>query len=241
MLYELALLIGDSSLKTEMDLTGVVTSEILKDDWRSVIQENLCVRVFDNYGSMEGCHRVLQCEKSSMHINPFEEIIEIVDEQDNLVKQGEVGSVLVTGLIRRHTPLLRYEIGDWAESTGYGSTCSCGLQWPAIGKVIGRSEDMVKTDDGRNIGYIAFHSTKDLPGIKEAQLVQKDYNRFNLRIVLMENENIDTSFLERKIHDQIVDRIGNEAHVKFEYLTKIPRGANGKFKAVLVDMNEYNQ
>ena len=237
-LYELALLIGDSSLKTEINLTGVVTSEILKDDWRSVIQENLCVRVFDNYGSMEGCHRVLQCEKGSMHINPFEGIIEIVDEQDNLVKLGEVGRVLVTGLIRRHTPLLRYEIGDWAESTGYGTTCSCGLQWPTIGKVIGRSEDMVKTDDGRNIVYLAFLSTKDLPGIKEAQLVQKDYNRFIFRIVLMENENIDTSYLERKIHDQIVNRIGNEVHVKFEYLTEIPRGANGKFKAVLVDMNE---
>lgn len=237
-LHQLAVLLSGLSIKKNINAVGVTTSEVLRYEWKNDILENLCDKVYDNYGSMEGCHRVLECEEGHMHINPDEGIVEILDEEGNRAGEGEVGRVVVTGLTRKHTPLIRYEIGDLAYSTGYKSNCRCELRWPTIGRVLGRSDDLVIMRDGRKLGYLSFHSTKDLPEIREAQLIQKGYNEFVYVIALMNDRRIDKASLERRIVGEIERRIGERIRLYFNYVSNVPRGHNGKFKSVVVDFND---
>jgi phenylacetate-CoA ligase len=232
--YLLAVLLGDACKSGRDKRIGVVTSEVLHPQWRAVIEGNLG-KLFNFYSAQEGTHMVMQCTQGKMHINPLAGIIELVDENNQPVNAGELGRILVTGLYRKSMPLIRYELGDMVESTGYSSSCPCGLKWPTIGYIEGRGEDLVKTRDGRRIGYLCFHSTKDLRGIKEAQIIQRDYEDFLVNLVKMETDPVENDYLESSIKSQIEKRLQLKANIAFRYVPSIPRGAHGKFKAVMVD------
>src|SRR5215217_911359 len=237
--HQLALLLEDAVQGIKDECIVIVTSEILQPHWRAPIENSLCRKAYNMYGSQEGSHLALQCRETRLHINPLYGVVEIVGEDGKAVQQGEAGSVLVTGLSRRSMPLIRYEIGDVAESTGYASDCPCGLEWPTIGSVEGRSEDLVVTRDGRRIGYLCFHATKDLQGIKEAQIMQKDYEKFVCNIVKSETESVASIYIEDMIRAQIRKRLQLDVSIEFRYFSSIPRGSRGKFKAVVVDFEEH--
>jgi phenylacetate-CoA ligase len=236
--HQLALLVGDALRETQAERIAIVTSEVLQPDWRATMEATLVRRVLNLYGSQEGCHIVYECAHGRMHINPLGGIVELLDEAGAPVPAGGRGRVVVTGLIRKSMPLVRYVLGDVAESTGYATECPCGLGWPTIGEIDGRQEDLVVTADGRRIGYLCFHATRTLVGLKEAQLAQLDFARFEMRLVEHDGEGVDRTATEAAIRAQLTQRLGYPIALTFRYLPAIPRGANGKFKAVVVESEE---
>lgn len=234
--HELALLFDGRPPVFAQTRAGVVTSEVLQPQWREAIESSLCDKLYDLYGSQEGSHLMMQCSKGNMHIHPLVGVVEIVDDDDELVKPGDAGRVLVTGLARKSMPLFRYDLGDTVVSTGYEGDCLCGLGWPAIGAIEGRSEDLVVTRSGSRVGYLCFHATKDLQGIRESQLVQTDYERFVCNLVVDEGvSRKERHALELAIQGQLNRRLQTNVEVDFRYPEQVPRGARGKFKAVVVD------
>lgn len=233
---ELARCVGDSVYDTKGQRVAVTTSEVLYPQWRDEIEAHFARRVYDLYGSQEACHEVVELDDGRHYISPLIGIVELLDEAQNQAEEGELGHVVVTSLNRIVMPLIRYAIGDTAESTGFATVRGSICSWPTMGPVSGRSEDMVRTRDGRRIGYLNFHSTKDLEGIQESQFVQTSFESFICRIVA--KPSINRLAVERAIRDQLIKRIQADVDVQFEYLDKIPRGAEGKFKAVVVDFEE---
>lgn len=232
--HNLAQVLGSAVAADKDSRVAIVTSEILFPDWRETIQANLCRRVYDQYGSQEGAHLALECERGRMHLHPLVGLLEIVDDAGRPVPAGATGHALVTSLLRRTMPLFRYRVGDTVASTGFATDCPCGSAWPTIGAIGGRSEDLVLTRDGRRIGYLCFHATKNLRGIAESQLVQIDYERFVFNIVLKEAA-ADRGLLEAAILAQLRQRLQTDVAVEFRYLGEIPReGGRGKFKSVVV-------
>jgi len=245
--HQLAILLGDSRRDREANRTflskdqcvAVVTSETLQPDWRADIENSICRKVFNYYSSQEGCHLAVECPFGQMHINPLMGVVEILDEYDRPVKKGELGRVVVTGLLRKSMPLIRYELGDAAESTGYASDCSCGLKWPIIAQIEGRLENLVKTRDGRRIGMLGYSVLKDLPGVKESQIVQVGYEKFICNIVKFEADSVETEYLEKLIRDQLIKRLQTNVQIEFRYLSSIlRRGSRAKFSAVVVDFKD---
>ena len=232
--HNLAQMLGDSVADSKDTRVSIVTSEVLYPTWREEIQKNICCRVYDLYGSQEGSHMALECEMGRMHLHPMVGLLEIVDDDGRPVPAGRSGQVLVTSLIRRTMPLFRYRLGDSIESTGFATDCPCGLSWPTIGSVDGRSEDLIVTRDGRRIGYLCFHATKNLRGVAESQLVQVDFERFIFNIVLSSSWSA-CSVQEAQILEQLRTRLQTEVSVEFRYLPEIPRVSRGKFKSVVVD------
>jgi len=233
--HQLALLFRDNPAFGWKNRIAVVTSEVLEPHWRELIEQVICRRVFNLYSSQEGSHCVQECPEGSLHINPLIGIVEIVDQNGAPVPNGSMGEVVITSLRRRSMPLIRYRLGDSAVSTGYSAACSCGLMWPTIGEIQGRSEDLVRARDGRSIGYLCFHATKNLSGIKEAQLLQLGFEQFLFRIVPSETEAFARETVEALTRGEIEKRIKYPVSLSFEYLDAVPRGANGKFKAVVVE------
>jgi phenylacetate-CoA ligase len=232
---QLAELFQGEELPSRSVRIAVVTSEVLEPAWRENIEASVAQRVFNLYGSQEGAHAALQCSHGRLHVNPTIGVLELLDHNGMPVSAGDSGRVVVTTLMRRSFPLIRYDIGDVARSTEYAVDCACGLKWPSIGDVEGRSEDLVRTGDGRRIGYLCFHATKDLSGIKEAQLIQRDYESFECLIVPSETEVLSRANVEASIRENINRRLQVAVDVRIRYVDTIPRSARGKFKAVVVD------
>ncbi|MBE9223915.1 phenylacetate--CoA ligase family protein [Phormidium sp. LEGE 05292] len=237
--HQLAILLGDRTFLSKDRCVAVVTSETLQPDWRANIENSICRKVFNYYSSQEYCHLAVECLEGQMHINPLVGIVEILDKYDRPVKEGKLGRVVVTGLLRKSMPLIRYELGDAAISTSYVSNCSCGLKWPIIAQVEGRLENLVKTRDGRRIGMLGYSVLKDLPGVKESQIVQVDYEKFICNIVKFEADSVENEYLEHLIYEQLIKRLQTNVQIEFRYLSSISRrGSRAKFSAVVVDFEQ---
>jgi phenylacetate-CoA ligase len=212
----------------------ISTSEVLYEDWRRSIEGVFGCHVHNLYGSQEGCHFAFECAEGRIHVHPARGLIEVKHDDGTVSREG-VGEAVVTAINRSSFPLIRYNLHDVIDLYLPREACLCGMHTYEIRAVSGRSEDMVKTEDGRLIGYLNFHATKDLIGIIESQLIQTGYSSFLMRYVLDAELNPDRSELEASIIASIRGRVGLRVNVVFEAVETIPRDARGKFRAVVVD------
>ena len=92
------------------------------------------------YGCMESAGIGYQCSnlnKNEYHIFDNRYVELLTDDNRPVLKDGEVGRIIVTTLNKRKVPLLRYDTGD----IGYFKTekCACGREKVLI--VLGRNDD----------------------------------------------------------------------------------------------------
>jgi phenylacetate-CoA ligase len=107
------------------------------------IQELWDVAIFSTYASTEMAMAFTECsEHQGGHLIPELGVLEVLDERNNQVKNGESGEVVITNLQVSGTPLIRFRTGDVCHY--YSEPCSCGVNTPRLGPVIGRKQQMIK-------------------------------------------------------------------------------------------------
>lgn len=212
----------------------VSTGEVLEPAWRDRIQQTFPT-IIDVYGSQENAHLAAECRYGSRHINPYVGIIEIVDDEDRQVGPGETGRVIVTGLQTFSMPLIRYEIGDRAEYRGSGQRpCPCGVWWPTLGAVHGRSDDVVRAPDGRMVPMLASGITRHLEDVSDVQIIQRKDGTFLVNLVPKTPSGRAPS-AEDRIRASLTSKLGPEIVLAFKYVEQLDRSANSKARAVVVE------
>lgn len=212
----------------------VATSETLFPETRRVIEDHLGTIVHNEYGSQEGQHFAFECERRGMHIHPARGYVEILDFETNQpVAPGEAGRIVVTGFQNRHMPLIRYSIGDTASKSAEDHQCDCGIAWPVLHELHGRTQDLIKTPDGNRIGLIEAATLRMVPGIAESQIIQTDFDAFTYVIVTTSAYNAPQA--EAEIHKNLTQRLGYPVTVNYEYVGQIKKTEAGKHRAVIVN------
>lgn len=228
--------LGDllGSMARELPLKGIITTaETLDDELRATIERHFAVPVLDYYSASEGLPLVQQCPAGSYHHRFESGIIEILDPDGTPTKTGEVGEIVVTSFCQLRTPLIRYRTGDMAVKEA-ATDCQCGRTLPVVGKILGRWEDFVLTQDGRRIGMFSYLTLKSISGIREAQIRQTGLASFSVQIVSVDDS--DAPEVDRRISRSFEQVLGYPVSVSVERVSAIPRGPNGKFRAVLRDI-----
>jgi len=101
------------------------------------------VSLFSTYASTEMGAAFTECEiGEGGHLHPELLILEVIDEKGIIVKDGELGEVVVTTLGVEGLPLLRYKTGDLYHV--HYTKCKCGRNTPRLGPVVGRKQQMIK-------------------------------------------------------------------------------------------------
>jgi len=101
------------------------------------------VSLFSTYASTEMAAAFTECEHHcGGHLHPELLILEVLDDNDEPVKNGAAGEVILTTLGVEALPLIRYRTGDIC--TLHTDVCKCGRSTPRLGPVIGRKEQMIK-------------------------------------------------------------------------------------------------
>jgi len=219
-----ALRLGRSGARLRVAITS---AEPLFPYQRQAIAEAFSCPVRETYGMSEGVAAASECEHGSLHVWPEVGWIEALE--DGLpAAAGRSGDLVCTGFLNREMPLIRYRVGDRAAAPCSDAGCSCGRTLPVIGALDGRIDDVLYTADGRRIGRLDPVFKARLPVI-EAQIVQESLDRVTVRYVPDGGFNGET---RRAITGQLQARMG-PVKVDFEQLDRIPRGANGKFRAVV--------
>ena len=184
----------------------------------------------EEYSSIENAVFATECEHGSLHVSPDVGVVEILRPDGTPTGPGEVGEVVATGFLRRLQPLIRYRIGDLAAWSD--EPCRCGRAMPVLAEVVGRVEDVLIGPDGRRV--TRFHGVfYEIPGLVEAQVVQRTTRRFTVRVVVTDSFDDAGAAI---IVGRMIDRLGRSADVDVEPVDAIARNAAGKFRAVVSEL-----
>ncbi|MCO6147269.1 phenylacetate--CoA ligase family protein [Flavobacterium sp. NRK1] len=117
------------------DFSDNTLSQKIKEKWN--------IKLFSTYASTEMSTAFAECEYScGGHHHPELIIAEVLDENDNPVKNGEAGELTVTTLGIEGMPLIRFRTGDIVQL--HTEPCQCGRNSMRIGPVVGRKQQMIK-------------------------------------------------------------------------------------------------
>ena len=201
--------------------------EVLTPETREEVRRAWDVPVLDLYSAQEVGVIALQCPVGEGYHVPSERIlVEVVDDRGALCGPGQTGRVLVTPLYNYAMPLLRYELGDWAE---VGEACPCGRGLPVLARILGRERNGLLVAASGERYWPAFGSRKltELAPIVQHQFVQKSLERIEARLV---TERPLTRAEERSLRAYIQAALPCRFQIGFAYPAEIPRNASGKFE-----------
>ncbi|MDA1091221.1 MAG: phenylacetate--CoA ligase family protein [Proteobacteria bacterium] len=212
------------------NLRQVITiSEMLRPDVRNVCRAAWNVGVADMYTGRDVGYMALQCpEHEHYHVQSEGIFIEVLDDDGNACGPGETGRVVVTPLNNFAMPLIRYEIGDFAE---LGPPCPCGRGLPVLSRIIGRQQDMVTLPGGESRWTLLsagnIETFLQIAPIRQYQFVQNDLKTIEVRLV------VDRELTEQEqdgIRKWVVAKLDHPFTVIFSFVDDIPRAASGKYQ-----------
>ena len=207
--------------------------ETLSPGVRESARRVLGADIADTYSSEEAGIIALQCPESGLyHVMAESLIVEVLNEQDEPCVPGEVGRVVVTDVHNFATPLIRYDLGDYAEMAG---ACPCGRGLTALTRIVGRKRNMVRLPDGRSFWpLVGFARYRDIAPIRQYQLIQRDFETIEVRLV---SDALLTADQERRIGALICEALDYSFKLQFTYFPEeIPRGPGGKFEEFVCEL-----
>jgi len=129
--------------------------EFVSDADRDELSRVFGGRVVDLYACSEIGHIAWQCRRAAgYHINADNVFVEILDDEDRPVSDGEAGHIILTGLAQATTPLVRYRIGDLGRLLP--GACGCGITLPLMAQPEGRDVDCLVGLDGNRVSPMRF-------------------------------------------------------------------------------------
>jgi phenylacetate-CoA ligase len=229
-LSALAQLILESAAHRVQMAVAVTNAEPVYDYQRTAIAQAFKCPVRETYGMAEAVVAASECSAERLHLWPEVGWVEVI-ENNQSVPDGVSGNLVCTGLLNADMPLIRYEVGDRGNLSVEADSCHCGRTLPVISRIEGRANDVLVAPDGRRVYWVnpVFYG---LP-VREAQIIQEKLNLLMVRCVPAPGFTVAT---ERSIIDRLRARMG-EVEVIMHQVDAIPRGPNGKFRAVMCKLS----
>lgn len=215
---------------------AVCWGDKLFDHYKKTIQQAFDIQVCETYGSAEGLMMGGQKDLEYMYLMSSNVYVELLDNNGNEVKDGELGHVIVTNLNGYAMPLIRYRIGDLAiklPREEYPENRA--NQFPLWQKIIGRDTDLVITESGK---YLVVHSFtgvfEHIPEIKQFCVIQN--SRSGILIQYIKGENFTEQLLE-KAKNKILSYINEPFNIEFIEVETIPVTKSGKPQLIISKLN----
>jgi phenylacetate-CoA ligase len=125
---------------------GVFGAEPWTENIRKEIEKQLGLDAVDIYGLSEiiGPGVAVECVEAKNGLHVFEDhfIVEVINpETGEPLPYGETGELVFTTLTKEAFPLIRYRTRDL--SVLYHEPCKCGRNMVRMGRITGRSDDML--------------------------------------------------------------------------------------------------
>lgn len=156
--------------------------ETVTDKLRERVKNMFGLKIEDVYSSQELGTIAMPCDEGLYHTADLNLIVEVLDDDNNPVAEGETGRVVVTDMHNYATPLIRYDTGDWAIR---GGKCSCGRGLKTLKRVMGRTRNLILRADGsRYWPMVGMYNFDELSfKIRRYQVIQQDRKTIEYKLV----------------------------------------------------------
>ena len=205
----------------------IVTSEMLFEEDKLLLEEYLGVPIINEYGAAELDIIAFQNPENEWQVNAETLFVEILDENDQPLPYGKEGRIVITNLYNKAHPFIRYEIGDYGMLDEKST-----LKKPILKKLTGRTNDIAILPSGKTCPGMTFYSiTKKLFGddgnVKEFVIIQTKTDTFEIQYTSeMPLKKAEIKTIEKVFSDYL------EPNLKYVFTRKgvLERGVSGKLK-----------
>jgi phenylacetate-coenzyme A ligase PaaK-like adenylate-forming protein len=152
-----------------------------------------------------------------------------LDDAGHSVPAGQEGNLVVTSLVNRAMPLIRYLTGD--RGALLPGTCGCGRPSPLLGVVTGRSADVLILRGGQRISPYALTCVLErIDGVLRYQVSQLDPAKIRVRAILAGAADRETVAAQMRsaLHLDVAPFLDAEV----EFVDRLPTGPSAKFRVV---------
>jgi len=203
-------------------------SETLDKPTRNSIENFFGTPVLDFYANTETGIAAFQTPDSNGRYLIPEDLVILETVTNPLLQDGDTDIVL-TGLLNRTTPIIRYRIGDVAD----GRVCrDQGAPFSNIDGVHGKYLDfLVRTDGSIVSSHAAKQNLTHVPGIEKFQVQQQEIGRVVIRIQRA-SDWLDST--EVRIRSDFARDFGSDTEINIEFVESLSKETNNyrKFKVV---------
>lgn len=172
---------------------GLLGAEPWTEEMRKYIETELGIKAYNIYGLSEiigpGVSMECECQNGS-HIQEDHFIPEIINpETGEVLPYGETGELVFTTVTKEAMPLLRYRTRDLCSLNI--EKCECGRTLVRMGKILGRSDDM-----------LIIRGVNVFPSQVESVLMDIYETSPNYQLTVDRVNNLDTLEIRVEIADQ---------------------------------------
>lgn len=205
----------------------VVTSEMLFDEDKILLEKQFGVAVVNEYGASELDLIAFQNPDGEWQVNSETLFVEILDENNIVLPYGKEGRIVITSLYNKAHPFIRYDIGD----IGILDTKSTAKK-PILKKLIGRTNDIAmlpsgKKSPGLTFYYVTKSIIEDDGNVKEFVIKQTKIDTFEIEYVSETELNLKQI---QKIEAAIALYLEKGLIFTFVRQEKLGRSKSGKLK-----------
>lgn len=205
-----------------------VTSEMLFEHQRAVIERVFACPVANGYGARDAGFIAHQCPAGSLHISAEDIIVEIIDDNGQVLPAGQNGEIVITHLQTQAFPFVRYRTGDMGQLSN--TPCSCGRGLPVLAHVSGRTTDFLLTTAGDKLHALSLiYVLRDLKEIRQFKIVQHSLTDVEVQLVAIAPLG---PLLAADIVSQFKQRLGSDCTITLKQLDTIASLPNGKHRYV---------
>ncbi len=141
MIYEVARRINEMpGLLKPLNLKMVCgTSEKIFDSYQNESLKAFGRKIIGEYGAAESGVIAFECPHGNLHIN-----------MEGVLVEEENDEIIVTNLVARSFPIIRYKLGDFIKLKDESFQCPCGMKHRVIEDILGRVGQLIR---GKNNTY----------------------------------------------------------------------------------------
>lgn len=213
----------------------VVTSEMLFEDDKTLMETQFGVPLINEYGASELDLIAFENPSGDWQINSETLFIEILDEHNNVLPYGEEGRIVITSLYNKAHPFIRYDIGDIGVLSKKSS-----LKTPILEKLIGRTNDIAILPSGKKAAGLTFYYItksiiEDDSNVKEFVIEQLKPDTFKIIYVSTE---ILSEEKKTMISKEMENYLEQGLQIIFEKQDILIRSKSGKLKQFSSYLNQ---
>jgi phenylacetate-coenzyme A ligase PaaK-like adenylate-forming protein len=217
--------------------------ECLPPSMSAAIERAFDCQLTNEYGASEALSIAFGCREGWLHVNADCVVLEPVDSDYRPTPPGTPShTVLLTNLINRVQPLIRYDLGD--SVVAKARPCKCGSPLPAI-RVEGRRDDVLalRAADGRIVRLPPMALTtvvEEAANVHRFQIVQTAPDRLALRLERDDKTERQAAWraASRALRDYLAEQSLANVHVALDKRPPVTESRSGKLREVIAATSE---
>jgi phenylacetate-CoA ligase len=220
-LRNLAITARQEDLSIHQPKVLALSAELFDENTRRTVSSVFKGQMVNFYISTEGGMMAVECRQhQGLHVAAAGVVLEAVRD-GKPVPPGVPGSVVLTNLANRSTPIIRYSgMGDVAILKD--EPCTCGSRLPLLKVIEGRIVDSVVLRSGRLVHpFTLTLALEHIPMIARFQIVQERFESVRAMIVPERGFDGHQTICE-KTRQNLRDILGEDVQIRVDLVEDIP-------------------